>query len=71
MIWKLTRQREELESKISDLEKEIADLTNKMNSASLSYEDMQSAGVLYNKKQQELDALFEEWSDIETKLNEG
>jgi len=32
---------------------------------------MQSAGVLYNKKQQELDDLFEEWSDIETKLNEG
>ena len=71
MKWKLSRQREDLEAKISDLEKEISELAEKMNSASLSFEDMQSAGVLYNKKQQELDDLFEEWSDIETKLNEG
>lgn len=71
MIWKLTRQREELESKISVLEKETAELSDQINSASLSFEEMTSAGVLYNKKQQELDELFEQWSDIETKLNEG
>ena len=71
MIWKLTKQREELEAKISVLENEIADLSEKMNSATLSFEDMTSAGVLYNKKQQELDDLFEQWSDIETKLNEN
>ena len=71
MIWKLTRQREELEAKISVLEKETAELSNQINSASLSFEDMTSAGVLYNKKQQELDELFEQWSEIETKLNEG
>lgn len=71
MIWKLTRQREELEGKISALEKEVTDLSDKMNSSALSYEDMTSAGVLYNKKQQELDELFEQWSEIEEKLNEG
>ena len=71
MIWKLNRQREELEEKISVLEKEIAELSDKMNSAALSFEDMTSAGVLYNNKQQELDDLFEQWSDIETKLNEN
>ena len=71
MIWKLTRQREELEGKISVLEKEVSELSEKMNSAALSYEDMTSAGVLYNKKQQELDELFEQWSEIEEKLNEG
>ena len=32
---------------------------------------MTSAGELYNKKQQELDELFEQWSEIEEKLNEG
>ena len=71
MIWKLTRQREELEAKISVLEKETAEISDQINSASLSFEDMTSAGVLYNKKQQELDELFEQWSEIETKLNEG
>ena len=71
MIWKLTRQREELETQISELEQELAGLTDKMNSTSLSYEEMTEAGVLYNKKQQLLDDLFEEWSDIETKLNEN
>lgn len=71
MIWKLTRQREELESKIAALEEETAALSEKINSATLSFEDMTSAGVLYNKKQQELDDLFEQWSEIETKLNEG
>lgn len=71
VIWKLTRQREELEAKISVLEKETAELSDQINSASLSFEDMTSAGVLYNKKQQELDELFEQWSEIETKLNEG
>ena len=53
------------------LEKEVTDLSDKMNSSALSYEDMTSAGVLYNKKQQELDELFEQWSEIEEKLNEG
>ncbi len=71
MIWKLTRQREELEAKISVLEKETAELSDRMNSSALSYEDMTSAGVLYNKKQQELDELFDQWSEIEEKLNEG
>ena len=71
VIWKLTRQREELEEKISALEKETAALSEKLNSASLSFEEMTEAGVLYNKKQQELDDLFEQWSDIETKLNEN
>ena len=71
VIWKLTRQREELEGKISVLEKEVSELSEQMNSAALSYEDMTSAGVLYNKKQQELDELFEQWSEIEEKLNEG
>lgn len=70
VIWKLNRQREELESKISVLEKEIADLSEKMNSSVLSFEEMTSAGVLYNKKQQEMDELFEQWSEIETKLSE-
>ena len=70
MIWKLTRQREELESKIAVLEKESAELSEKMNSSVLSYEEMTSAGLLYNRKQQELDDLFEQWSDIELKLNE-
>ena len=32
---------------------------------------MNESGLLYNKKQQELDELFEQWSEIETKLNEG
>ena len=71
VIWKLTRQREELEAKISVLEQETAELSEKINSATLSFEDMTSAGVLYNKKQQELDDLFEQWSEIESKLNEG
>ena len=71
MIWKLTRQREELETKISVLEKETAELSDRMNSSALSYEDITSAGVLYNKKQQELDELFDQWSEIEEKLNEG
>ena len=70
MIWKLTKQREELEAKIAALEKESAELSEKMNSSVLSYEEMTSAGLLYNKKQQELDDLFEQWSDIELKLNE-
>ena len=70
MIWKLTKQREELEAKIAVLEKESAELSEKMNSSVLSYEEMTSAGLLYNKKQQELDDLFEQWSDIELKLNE-
>ncbi len=71
MIWKLNKQREELEAKISALESEISDLSDKMNSASLTYEAMNESGLLYNKKQQELDELFEQWSEIETKLNEG
>ena len=71
MIWKLNKQREELEAKISALETEISDLSDKMNSASLTYEAMNESGLLYNKKQQELDDLFEQWSEIETKLNEG
>ena len=71
MIWKLTRQREELEEKIAILEKETAELSDRINSASLSYEDMNSAGVLYNKKQQDLEVLIEEWSEIEEKLSEG
>ena len=71
MIWKLTRQREELEGKIAALEKETAELSEKINSSSLSYEDMNSAGVLYNKKQQDLEVLIEEWSEIEEKLSEG
>lgn len=71
MIWKLTRDREELEQKIADLENEISQISEKMNSASLSYEEMTAAGVLYNNKQQELDELFDQWSEIETKLNEG
>ena len=71
MIWKLNKQREELEEKISALETEISDLSDKMNSASLTYEAMNESGLLYNKKQQELDDLFEQWSEIETKLNEG
>ena len=71
VIWQLNRKREELEAKISALEKETAELSEKINSAALSYEEMTSAGVLYNKKQQELDDLFEEWSDIETRLNEN
>ena len=70
MIRKLTRQREELETRISGLEQELAGLSEKMNSASLTYEEITVAGVLYNKKQQEMDELFEQWSDIETKLNE-
>ena len=71
MIWKLNRQREELEGKIAALEKETAELSDRINSASLSYEDMNSAGVLYNKKQQDLEVLIEEWSEIEEKLSEG
>ena len=71
MIWKLNRQRDELEAKIALLEKETTELSEKINSATLSFEDMTSAGVLYNKKQQELDELFEQWSEIETKLSEG
>ena len=71
MIWKLNRQREELEEKIAVLEKETAELSEKINSATLSFDEMTSAGVLYNKKQQELDELFEQWSEIETKLSEG
>ena len=71
MIWKLTREREELEKKIADLEKEISQISEKMNSASLSYEEMTVAGVLYNNKQQELEELFDQWSEIETKLSEG
>lgn len=71
MIWKLNKQREELEAKIYALESEISDLSDKMNSASLTYEAMNESGLLYNKKQQELDELFEQWSEIETKLNEG
>ena len=70
VIWKLTKQREELESKISLLESEIAELSDKMNSSALSFEEMTSAGVLYNKKQQEMDDLFEQWSEIEAKLSE-
>ena len=70
MIRKLTLQREDLEKRIAALEKETADLSEKMNSSALSYEEMTSAGLLYNKKQQELDDLFEQWSDIELKLNE-
>ncbi len=70
-VWKLNKMREELETKISLLEKEIAELSEKMASTSLSYEEMTSAGVLYNKKQQDLDELFEEWSDVETQLNES
>ncbi len=71
MIWKLEKQREELENKISVLENEISEISDKMNSAALAYDEMTSAGVLYNKKQKELDDLFEQWSEIETKLNEG
>ena len=71
MVRKLTRQREELEARISGLERELAGLSEKMNSASLTYEEITEAGVLYNKKQQEMDELFEQWSDIETKLNEN
>ena len=70
-VWKLNKMRDELEAAISALEKEVADLSDKMNSSSLSYEEMTSAGVLYNKKQQELDDLFEKWSDIETQLNDN
>ena len=70
MIWKLTKQREELEEKIGVLENELSQLSEKMNSAALSFEEMTSAGLLYNKKQQELDELFDQWSDIEQKLNE-
>ena len=70
-VWKLNKMRDELEEQISKLEEEIADLSEKMNSSSLSYEEMTSAGVLYNKKQQELDDLFEKWSEIETQLNEN
>ena len=70
MIWKLTKQREELEEKIGVLENELSELSEKMNSAALSFEEMTSAGLLYNKKQQELDELFDQWSDIEQKLNE-
>ena len=70
MIRKLKLQRAELEEKIAVLEKESAELTEKMNSSALSYEEMTSAGLLYNKKQQELDDLFEQWSDIELTLNE-
>ena len=70
-VWKLNKMRDELEEQISKLEEEIADLSEKMNSPSLSYEEMTSAGVLYNKKQQELDDLFEKWSEIETQLNEN
>ena len=71
MIWKLTRESEELEKKIADLEKDISQISEKMNSASLSYEEMTAAGVLYNNKQQELEELFDQWSEIETKLSEG
>ena len=67
---KLKIQQEELESRISALEKETADLSDKMNSSALSFEEMTSAGLLYNKKQQEMEELFEQWSEIETKLNE-
>ena len=70
MIWKLTKQREELEEKIGVLENELSQLSEKINSAALSFEEMTSAGLLYNKKQQELDELFDQWSDIEQKLNE-
>ena len=70
MIRKLKIQQEELESRISALEKETADLSDKMNSSALSFEEMTSAGLLYNKKQQEMEELFEQWSEIETKLNE-
>ena len=70
VIWKLTRQREELETQISALEEEIAELSDKMNSSGLSYEEMTSAGLLYNKKQQEMDVLFEQWSEIERKLSD-
>ncbi|MBR6089550.1 MAG: ABC-F family ATP-binding cassette domain-containing protein [Anaerolineaceae bacterium] len=71
VIWKLTREREALEEKISSLENEVSELSAKINSGSLSYDEMTSLGVLYNKKQAELDELFESWSEIEMKLNEG
>ena len=71
MTWQLPQQPQKLEAKISVLEKEASELSDQINSASLSFEDMTSAGVLYNKKQQELDELFEQWSEIETKLSEG
>ena len=70
MIWKLTRQREELETMIAALEKETAELSEKMNSSALSFEEMTSVGLLYNKKQQEMDVLFEQWSEIERKLSD-
>ena len=71
VIWKLTREREALEEKISSLENEVSELSAKINSGSLSYDEMTSLGVLYNKKQAVLDELFESWSEIEMKLNEG
>ena len=71
MIWKLNKQREELEQKISALESEVSALTDKITSSTLSYEDMNEASLLYNKKQQEFDELFEQWSEIETKISEG
>lgn len=69
-IWKLKRRREELEKQIAVLEAETAALTEKINSGTLPFEELNAAGLLYNKKQEALDALSEAWFDIETKISE-
>ncbi len=68
-IWKLNRRREELEKQIAVLESETAALAEKLNNGTLPFNELQDAGVLYNKKQEELDALSEEWLEIEEKIS--
>ncbi len=68
-IWKLNRRREELEKQIAVLESETAALAEKLNAGTLPFNELNDAGVLYNKKQEELDALSEEWLEIEEKIS--
>ena len=65
----LHSHKDELEKEISYLEKELADLSAKMNLPHQSYDDITEFSVMYNKKQVELDTLFEEWSALADKLS--
>lgn len=68
---KLQTNLEKFEKMISVAETELAELSQKLESPSLSLVELNKTSLLYNKKQEELEALYESWSEADALLTES
>lgn len=67
-IRRINIRKEAIEKQMSELEAEQTLLGQKMNDGTIPFETLNSYSMKYNKNQELLDTLFEEWSELEEKL---